>query len=119
MERVNTPMDRCEVPARPPPARPPPRQSLILRTVFPQRLVRLRRERWMSQARLARASGLACSTIAAIEVGQTKNMMISTLLALCDALGVTPDYMLGVASDHVLADEADRHNHPRNEGTGG
>jgi DNA-binding XRE family transcriptional regulator len=48
---------------------------------------KLRRDKQMSQASLAKASGLAQSTICYIETGQ-KNPSIKTAIKLADALGV-------------------------------
>jgi DNA-binding XRE family transcriptional regulator len=43
----------------------------------------------MTQEELAEASGVSRTTIVAIESGEAKNVMASTLLKLAKALGVT------------------------------
>jgi transcriptional regulator with XRE-family HTH domain len=49
---------------------------------------------WSREA-LAFHSGLSWSAIAQIEAGRRTNVRPATLSALCDALGVTVDYLLG------------------------
>ena len=46
-------------------------------------------------ASLAAQTGIASSTIAGIETGQTKDLKISTLIRLCGYFLVSPDYLLG------------------------
>jgi DNA-binding XRE family transcriptional regulator len=64
---------------------------------LPQRLTQQRGRCKMSQAELAKASGIAESRIADIENGSIKATALSpgTLLGLCGALGITPDFLLG------------------------
>jgi DNA-binding Xre family transcriptional regulator len=79
-----------------------PRESMLI-TVLPSRIVMLRGLRRLSQAQLADLSGVACSTIAAIETGQTKGVNLKTLLKLCGVFEATPDYILGIRENHTLA----------------
>jgi transcriptional regulator with XRE-family HTH domain len=83
----------------------PPASDSMLKTALPQTLCRLRGQRSMSQRKLARLSGVATSTIAAIETGQAKDVMLSTLLKLCGVLLVTCDYLLGIYADETFASE--------------
>jgi len=60
---------------------------------------RLRYERNLSQAQLARKVGLkSSSTIAAYEAG-SRFPSLPTLIELSRALGVTTDYLLGVSKE--------------------
>ena len=73
--------------------------ELILRTTLPETLRKLRNLRGMSQAELSRRSGVARSTIAGIETGQSKDIMLRTLAQLCGALAVTFDYATGISAN--------------------
>lgn len=75
----------------------------MLLTVLPQRTTMLRHLRRLTQAQLSALSGVAASTIAAIETGQTKGVNLKTLLRLCGVFEVTPDYILGIRENHTLA----------------
>lgn len=55
------------------------------------RLSELRKERGMTQEKLAQVSGVGRVTIALIEAGTTKNVSSKTLLALAKALNITVD----------------------------
>lgn len=59
-------------------------------------LYRLRKERNMTQAQLAAASGVHVQAIAKLERGERNisNIQLSTALALADALGVDPHRLL-------------------------
>jgi transcriptional regulator with XRE-family HTH domain len=59
------------------------------RMPFPQNLRRLRLARFLSQAELARQSGLHTLTISRLETGRVKPST-RTVRALADALAVTP-----------------------------
>jgi DNA-binding Xre family transcriptional regulator len=48
---------------------------------------------------LARASGIHNVQISKLERGITKEITGSTLRALCEALGVSPKYILGMTDD--------------------
>lgn len=58
-----------------------------------ERIAQLRRNKGMSQARLAKILGLSTSTIAMYEQGR-REPSVSALIALASALGVTIDYLL-------------------------
>jgi transcriptional regulator with XRE-family HTH domain len=49
----------------------------------------------MSQAGLAKASGVSKSTINALESGQSDDVYVRTVKMLADAVGVTVDALLG------------------------
>ena len=51
----------------------------------------------MSQAALAKASGVSKSTINALESGQGEDVYVRTVRMLADALGVTVDALIGYA----------------------
>ena len=53
------------------------------------RVKEVREEKRMTQEELAEASGVSRTTIVAIEKGETKNVLASTLLKLAQAMGVT------------------------------
>lgn len=58
------------------------------------RLQELRERRKLSQAELARRSGVSQATISRIEAGMTKGVDLATLERLADALGVSPRSLL-------------------------
>lgn len=78
----------------------------VLKTTLPETLRKLRGLRGISQATLSRRSGVAASTIAAIETGLARDVMLSTLNKLCGVLAVTPDYLLGVYANETYAARA-------------
>jgi len=78
----------------------------MLKTTLPLTLAKIRGLRGWSQAELSRRSGVACSTIAALESGHAKDVMLSTLKKLGGALAVTLDYVTGVVADETFADAA-------------
>ena len=63
------------------------------------RLKELRKAKDLSQMDLARASGIHNVQISKLERGITKEITGSTLRALCEALGVSPKYILGMTDD--------------------
>lgn len=58
------------------------------------RLQELRERRKLSQAELARRSGVSQATVSRIEAGMTKGVDLATLERLADALGVSPRSLL-------------------------
>ncbi len=66
----------------------------VLRAVLPQSLARLRSIHGLSQRDLARKTGIAKSTIAALETGQVRNVTVETIERLCVCFHVTFDYLL-------------------------
>jgi transcriptional regulator with XRE-family HTH domain len=60
-------------------------------------LIRLRSLKGLTQAGLARASGVSRSTINALESGQGEDVYVRTVKLLAAALNVTPDALLGYA----------------------
>ena len=61
--------------------------------LFGQHLAKLRKERGLSQERLALESGLARSYVGGIERGQ-RNVALINICVLADTLGVAPAEML-------------------------
>ena len=53
------------------------------------RVKEVREEKRMTQEELAMKSGVSRTTIVAIESGEAKDVLVSTLLKLADALGST------------------------------
>src|SRR5687767_9695620 len=51
-----------------------------------------------SRETLAHHSGVSWSAIAQIETGRRKDVRLSSLAALADALGVSVDYLIGTAA---------------------
>ena len=70
--------------------------------LFGQRLVKLRKERGLSQERLALESGLARSYIGGIERGQ-RNIALVNICVLAETLGVAPSAMLDFPSEDETA----------------
>lgn len=68
---------------------------LALKQVMPRRLVRLREIHRLSQRALAEEIGVCVSTLTALESGQARDLMVCTLLKVCDRFQVSPDYLLG------------------------
>lgn len=65
-------------------------------TTFAKRVNRIMLERGMSQADLARKTGLTTSNIAYIVNGKTKDPRISSAIAIAKALNVPLSYLVGV-----------------------
>ena len=57
------------------------------------KLLTIRKKAGLTQAEVAEAAGLSDRTYADIERG-TVNMRIETILKICEALKITPDYIL-------------------------
>lgn len=70
---------------------------------LPQRLRLLRSLNDMSQAHLARASGVAESTIAALETGLNSNPNWATITAICEVFEVSYDYLMGIDQMKMIA----------------
>jgi len=64
-----------------------------------QRLRVARAYKGLAQMDLARAAGIHNVQISKLERGITKEITGSTLRALCEALGVSPKYILGMTDD--------------------
>ena len=61
----------------------------------------------MTQEELAEKSGISCSFVGHIERGE-KKFSIGTLVALCNAMGVSPNYLLQDSlNPEVLNDSVD------------
>ena len=66
---------------------------------------RLRELRWgamLTQAELARKSGIPAPVINAIESGKTKNPRIDTISAIARVLGTTVDELIGGDSNETV-----------------
>ena len=69
-----------------------------MKTTFVERIKELRLEEGLSQAQLAKATGLSQSAIGAWEVG--KNVInANAIITLAKYFGVTTDYLLGVSDN--------------------
>ena len=68
--------------------------TYIVRDRLPEILRELRKERKVSQAKLAEELGFDSGFIAKIELG-TSFVSVETLVLLADYFGVTTDYLLG------------------------
>jgi transcriptional regulator with XRE-family HTH domain len=64
-----------------------------------QRLRVARAYTGLSQRELAKAAGLNNVQLSKLERGITKEIQGSTLRRLCEALGVSPQYLLGMTDD--------------------
>jgi transcriptional regulator with XRE-family HTH domain len=64
-----------------------------------QRLRIARARKGWSQTELTKRSGIHNVQISKLERGVTKEITGSTLRALCEALGVSPAYILGMTDD--------------------
>jgi transcriptional regulator with XRE-family HTH domain len=64
-----------------------------------QRLRMARAYRGWSQTELSKRSGVHNMQISKLERGITREASSSTLRALCQALGVSPSYILGLTED--------------------
>ena len=66
-----------------------------MRSKLSQRLKQLRKERGISQVKLADALNINNITIAKIETGE-RSTSIETLIVIAEFFGVSTDYMLGL-----------------------
>lgn len=73
---------------------------------FPERLVKARKMRGLSQEELAEKSGLKAAAVSHFETGARKPSF-DNLRKLADALDVTSDYLLGRTEDMEGFAEAD------------
>lgn len=64
-----------------------------------QRLRIARAHKGWSQTELAKRSGLHSMQISKLERGITKEITGTTLRALCEAMGISPKYFLGMTDD--------------------
>jgi transcriptional regulator with XRE-family HTH domain len=64
-----------------------------------QRMYARRKRLQLTQARLAALTGMTQGSIARIETGKAKEVESSTLIALARALGVSTDWLLGLAPE--------------------
>ena len=64
-----------------------------------QRLRMARAYKGWSQTELARRAGMNNMQLSKLERGITKDITGRTLRALCEALGVSPKYLLGMTDD--------------------
>jgi transcriptional regulator with XRE-family HTH domain len=64
-----------------------------------QRLRVARAYKGCSQTSLAKQAGLNNVQLSKLERGVTKEVQGSTLRKLCEALGVTPEYLLGMEEE--------------------
>jgi transcriptional regulator with XRE-family HTH domain len=69
-----------------------------------QRLRMARAYRGWSQTELAKRSGVHNMQISKLERGVIRETSTSTLRALCQALGVSPSYILGLTEDMGVHD---------------
>lgn len=58
----------------------------------------------LTQEKLAEAADISASFLGHVERG-TRNLSLETLLALCDALGASPDELLGYENCHLRLPE--------------
>ena len=70
-----------------------------------ERVVTLRRRTGLSQEKLAQRMNMSRNTLWHIESGRTANPRMDHLIALCQALGISADYLLGL----VDSEEAGKH----------
>lgn len=68
--------------------------------VIPERLKRARTLLRLSQRELAAKVGLSVATLSALE-NHAVDVRMSTVQQLCDALGVSPNYLTGYELQHV------------------
>lgn len=70
-------------------------------TTFGERLAKLREQKKMSQAKLAKIAGVPQSTIAQIETGRNKST--KKIIELAEALDTTPNYLINGVTDLSVA----------------
>jgi transcriptional regulator with XRE-family HTH domain len=80
--------------------------------VLAQRLRMARAYRGWSQTELAKRSGVHNMQISKLERGVIRETSTATLRALCQALGVSPGYILGMTEDMGIT-EVDTPPQPR------
>ena len=66
---------------------------------FPERLSRLRKERFLSETDLANSASVTYKTIRDLEKGKRPRVMERTLLALAEALQVSEQELLGTEDE--------------------
>lgn len=69
-----------------------------------RRVIAERHRRGLTQAELARGSGICQATISRLETGNVRELRPTHLVGLADFLGVPADYLLG-RTDKVEAEE--------------
>lgn len=62
--------------------------------IFAERLKELRNEKGLSQAQLAKETGLSCTSLCYWETQQRVPSAVA-IITLAEYFGVTPDYLLG------------------------
>lgn len=67
------------------------------------RIVYALEKREMSQADLARKSGLSTAVVAQIVTGKTKDPQLTTVVKIATALGVSLNYLAGLTDYMVVA----------------
>lgn len=80
-------------------------QQSHLKSILPRRMVALRHIHHLSLRGLARETGIAGSTLHSLESGFSADVLLTTILRLCEQFAVTPDYLLGVEHDAHHAHE--------------
>lgn len=70
-----------------------------LKSILPRRMIALRHLHHLSLRALSRETGIAGSTLHTLESGFSPDMLLTTMLRLCEHFAVTPDYLLGVEHD--------------------
>lgn len=58
-------------------------------------------DKWMSQAELARATGVDCTTISKLISGSRSNPSVELVKKIADALGVTVDELISAKNGKV------------------
>jgi transcriptional regulator with XRE-family HTH domain len=67
-------------------------------TSLPESLKRLRKERGLTQQKLAHEAGVSLIVVTSVEQGVTKDPSMSSLVKLADVLGVSIDQLIGRTS---------------------
>ncbi|MCU0226467.1 MAG: helix-turn-helix domain-containing protein [Bryobacterales bacterium] len=70
-----------------------------LKSILPRRIIALRSMHHLSLRALARETGIAGSTLHTLESGFSADVLLTTILRLCEQFQVSPDYLLGVEHD--------------------
>ena len=68
---------------------------MLFRVTLPTRIVRLRRQRGLSQRGLADNAQISSSALSEIESGHATDVHLTTLISICFQLGVSLDYLVG------------------------
>ena len=71
-------------------------------TTLATRVIALRQHAGLSQEKLAQKMDISRNTLWYIESGRTRNPRMDHLIALCQALGVSADYLLGLTESTEL-----------------